>query len=268
MKRGLFEIAKGGTLFLDELGEMDVKIQAKLLRVIQERVFRRVGGTADLEADVRVIAATNINLKEKVAAGKFREDLYHRVAGVVIEVPGLRERTEDIVAMATQFAERSFRGRGKTFHGFSAEAEAALRDYSWPGNVRELLNVIERTSLLSEGNAPITFKGLGIGGAGGPRAVGSAPKLEVVASPFVSPDDSGLEGYMALKKKWSDQFEREYLMGALGRNHGNVSAAAREAKLDRSNFLRLLRRHQLHAEEFRRVGSAPDTAVGESDQAA
>ena len=258
-KRGLFEIAKGGTLFLDELGEMDVKIQARLLRVLQERVFRRVGGTVDLEADVRVIAATNVNLTEKVSQGKFREDLYHRVSGVVVEIPALRERAEDAVAMAAQFAERSFRARGKTFSGFTPEAEGAIRDYGWPGNVRELLNVIERTALIAEGNSPITFKGLGIPtNAMGPRAPGAAPKLEIVASPFVAPDDSNAEGYMGLKKKWADQFEREYLTGALARNHGNVSAAAREAKLDRSNFLRLLRRHELHAADYRKVGAAPD----------
>lgn len=254
VKRGLFEIAKGGTLFLDELGEMDVKIQAKLLRVLQERVFRRVGGTSDLESDVRVVAATNVNLKEKVAQGRFREDLYHRVSAVVIEIPPLRERAEDVTAMSTQFAERAFRARGKTFAGFTPEAETAIRSYSWPGNVRELMNVIERTALIAEGNAPITFKGLGIPG-GGPRALGSAPKLEVVPSPFTTPTDSGAEGYMELKKKWSDAFEREYLVASLGRHHGNVSAAAREAKLDRSNFLRLLRRHKLTAAEYRPVGS-------------
>lgn len=264
MKRGLFEIAKGGTLFLDELGEMDVKLQAKLLRVLQEKMFRRVGGTSDIEADVRIVTATNVNLKDKVSQGQFREDLYHRVSGVVVEVPALRDRPEDIVAMACQFAERAFRSRGKTFSGFTPEAETALRDYGWPGNVRELLNVIERTSLLAEGTSPITFKGLSIPAGSGPRALGQAPKLEVVQSPFTLTPEGMVEGYMAMKKKWSDSFEREYLVTSLGRHRGNVSAAAREAKLDRSNFLRLLRRHHLHAADYRQVGGAIRDAGGDS----
>lgn len=256
LKRGLFEIAKGGTLFLDELGEMDIKVQAKLLRVLQEKVFRRVGGTVDMESDVRVVAATNVNLKEKAAAGKFREDLYHRLTRVEIEIPALRERTDDIAAMAQQFAEKAFRARGKSFSGFTSEAVQALQSYSWPGNVRELLNVVERIALLAEGNAPVSAKALSIP-AGAPRVATNATaapgKLELVSSPFQSPGESGAFGYMELKKRWSDSFEKEYLQAALSRNGGNVSAAAREAKLDRSNFLRLLRRHRLLAQEFRKV---------------
>src|SRR5690606_10392249 len=122
LKRGLFEIAKGGTLFLDELGEMDVKLQSKLLRVLQEKVFRRVGGTTDLESEVRVIAATNRNLDLQVKAGAFREDLYHRISRVVVELPALRERSEDVIPMAKLFAERAFHSRGKVFEGFTSDA--------------------------------------------------------------------------------------------------------------------------------------------------
>jgi len=251
MKRGLFEIAKGGTLLLDEIGEMDVKLQAKLLRVLQEKVIRRVGGTVDMETDVRVIAATNRSLKDKIKGGEFREDLYHRLSRVVVEVPALRERTEDVVLMATQFAERAFRARGKTFGGFSHDAEDALRGYNWPGNVRELLNVIERTALLWEGTGPLTSKVMGITPSMSTPTNGG--KLELVASPFQRPNDSGSDGYTELKKKWSDSFEREYLVATLARHGGNVSAAAREARLDRSNFLRLLRRHGLRAVEYRKV---------------
>ena len=254
LKRGLFEIAKDGTLFLDEIGEMDVKLQAKLLRVLQERVFRRLGGTADLKSEIRVVAATNRNLKEKVENGDFREDLFHRLSRVVIEIPPLRERMDDIIPMSRQFIERSFQSRGKTFSGFTPDADAALRDYSWPGNVRELLNVIERCSLVWQGSGPVDGKDLSIPkGSGAPQPSNGSNRLESVANPYQAPDLSGQGGYMSLKKKWSNSFEREYLQAALGRHNGNVSAAAREAKLDRSNFLRLLRRHGLKALEFRKA---------------
>ncbi len=114
-KRGLFELARGGTLFLDEMGEMDVKLQSRLLRVLQEKTFRRVGGQLDIHTDVRVVAATNQNLQKHIQEGKFREDLYHRLAKVVINLPSLSERHEDIVPMASKFMERAFNTRGKTF---------------------------------------------------------------------------------------------------------------------------------------------------------
>ncbi len=262
LKRGLFEIAKGGTLFLDEIGEMDVKLQAKLLRVLQEKAFRRVGGTTDYTTDVRIVAATNQELKNRVSQGKFREDLYHRISRVVIEIPGLRERTEDIVPMSQQFADRAFKARGKTFAGFTPDAEEALRTFTWPGNVRELLNVIERTALVWEGNGPITLKALsiptgggtgGFGGTGTGGFNGGGPKLELVKSPLDLQGEGGSVSYTDLKKKWTDSFEREYLVSILARHRGNVSAAARDARLDRSNFLRLLRRHSLKAQEYRKV---------------
>ncbi len=253
LKRGLFELAKGGTLFLDELGEMDVKLQAKLLRVLQEKVFRRVGGTQDIDTDVRVVAATNVNLESKVKDGKFREDLYHRLSRVVLTVPPLRERKGDILPMAKQFTERAFTARGKTFQGFSPDAEEGLISYAWPGNVRELLNVVERAALIHESAGPIGFRDLNLptGARSTSTGTGTGPGLAIVPSPY---GDTGEGGYMELKKRWSNSFEREYLTNVLQRNGGNVSAAARESKLDRSNFLRLLRRHGLRAQEYRKVG--------------
>lgn len=254
-KRGLFEIAKGGTLFLDEIGEMDVKLQAKLLRVLQEKTFRRVGGTADMETDVRVVAATNRNLQSRVSNGAFREDLYHRLSRVVVDVPALRDRGDDIVPMAKQFAERAFQARAKNWVGFSSEAEEALKGYAWPGNVRELLNVIERTALLFEGTGAISAKALQLP-AGGARTTGTtAPAMGMPADM-----SSEMASFTDLKKKWSDAFEKEYLMASLTRHHGNVSAAARDSKLDRSNFLRLLRRHGLKAEAYRK-GTAQDNVT-------
>lgn len=272
-KKGLFEIAKGGTLFLDELGEMDIKLQARLLRVLQERVFRRVGGTADLQADVRVVAATNVNLPSKVSQGAFREDLYHRLNRVTIELPALKARTEDLVPMATQLAERAFRARGKTFGGFTPDAVTAIETHSWPGNVREMLNVVERTALLFTGSGPVAGKAMGLGGATKEattsNVASNAPKsltIKVGVPTAAQGPDLTLEvegGYMELKKRWGEIFEKEYLIGTLRRNFGNVSAAARESKIDRSNFLRLLRKHTIRADDYRRVGeTASKNGVG------
>jgi DNA-binding NtrC family response regulator len=280
-KRGLFEIAKGGTLFLDEIGEMDVKLQAKLLRVVQEKTFRRVGGNADIDTDVRIVAATNVNLQEKVAKGAFREDLYHRISRVVMEVPPLRARTSDIVPMAKFFANNAFESRGKHFPGFTPDAETAIQNYNWPGNVREMQNVIERVALVHVGTSPITPSNLTIPTGKSGQVIGfptNRANLSVVQgggapSTGVSPAPTGptntnpatngtteTGSYMEMKKQWVDAFEKEYLVNTLTRHDGNVSAAAREAKLDRSNFLRLLRRHAVKAQDFRQVGAEDDIA--------
>jgi transcriptional regulator with GAF, ATPase, and Fis domain len=147
---GRFERAHGGTLFLDEIGELDGNLQAKLLRVLQERTFERVGGTRQLTVDVRVIAATNRNLKQQVAEGKFREDLYYRLNLFPIEVPPLRERRPDIVKLARFFLERAARNLGKAGLALTAEAERVLVEYDWPGNVRELENTMERVTILCD----------------------------------------------------------------------------------------------------------------------
>jgi DNA-binding NtrC family response regulator len=247
-KRGLFELARGGTLFLDEIGEMDIKLQAKLLRVLQEKVFRRVGGVSDIEADVRIVAATNRNLDKQVSDGRFRDDLYHRLNRVVVELPALRERFEDIVPMARQFAEQSFRSRGKTFFGFMPEAEDMLRNYNWPGNVREMLNVIERAALLCDETGPISAHVLSLPVE---KKSGGGFKMKVVESSPAGEHAQDFESFMRIKKKWVDAFEREYLMAVVERNAGNISCAAREAKMDRSNFLRLMRRHNMNPKDFR-----------------
>jgi transcriptional regulator with GAF, ATPase, and Fis domain len=241
---------------------MDVKLQAKLLRVLQEKAFRRVGGTMDMTTDVRVVAATNQNMQAKVREGKFRDDLYHRLSRVVVEIPALRDRIEDVVPMAQQFAERAFRSRGKNFSGFAPDAEAWMKSYNWPGNVRELMNVIERTALVWHTSGQITSKDLG-GGSGAPAtASNGSRKLELVSNTSgVSSADIGAIGYTELKRKWSEAFEKEFLVASLSKHGGNVSAAAREAKLDRSNFLRLLRRHGLKAQEYRKGLQQPGVAA-------
>jgi two-component system response regulator AtoC len=147
---GRFERAHGGTLFLDEIGELDSNLQTKLLRVLQERTFERVGGTRQIAVDVRLIAATNRQLKALVKEGKFREDLYYRISAFPIEVPPLRERGSDIAKLARFFLARSARELGKAAPVLSAEAEAVLTGYAWPGNVRELENMMERAAILCE----------------------------------------------------------------------------------------------------------------------
>jgi transcriptional regulator with GAF, ATPase, and Fis domain len=148
---GRFEEAHRGTLFLDEIGEMDPALQAKLLRVLQDGTFQRLGGTGVISSDVRVIAATHRNLESLVAGGAFREDLYHRLNVVTIDVPPLRDRKEDILLLAAHLLARYNKRRGRSLLGVDAEAEAALLGYAWPGNVRELENVVERAAILCDG---------------------------------------------------------------------------------------------------------------------
>jgi DNA-binding NtrC family response regulator len=150
---GRFEQADGGTLFLDEIGDMSPNTQAKILRVLQEHEFERLGGTRTLRVDVRLIAATNRDLSAMVAAGQFREDLYYRLNVVSIETPPLRERKDDIVALATSFIRRFSGELKKKIDGLEPDAQKLLMRYNWPGNIRELENTIERAMLLSEGRA-------------------------------------------------------------------------------------------------------------------
>ena len=149
-KRGLLESANGGTVFLDEIGEMALALQSKLLRFLEEKAFKRVGGTADIRVDVRVIAATNRNLEDKVRDGSFREDLYYRLHVLPVELPPLRDRAEDI-SLLTNFFMNGFNCEfRKSVRGVEPNALEALRRYPWPGNVRELRNAVERAVLLAE----------------------------------------------------------------------------------------------------------------------
>ena len=151
-KKGLFEIADRGTLFLDEIGELDVGMQAKLLRALQERKIRRVGGTHEISVDVRVIAATNRDLRAMVADGRFRDDLYYRINVLSIDVPPLRERREDIPVLIDYFLKKHTKNASRPVTGLTAETKKLMNEYSWPGNVRQLESAIERAILLSEGD--------------------------------------------------------------------------------------------------------------------
>ncbi len=153
MRRGRFEQADGGTLFLDEVGELSPELQVKLLRVLQERRFERVGGTEEIEVDIRMVAATNKNLLDAVAAGAFREDLYYRLNVIHIPLPALRERREDIPQLVAHFSEKISRDNGVPLKTFSNEALNYLTGYEWPGNIRQLQNVVERCLVLGSGDS-------------------------------------------------------------------------------------------------------------------
>ena len=150
-KTGLLEEAHHGTVFLDEIGEMDLVMQVKLLRVLQERIIRRVGGTKDISIDVRIIAATNRNLLDKISQGTFREDLYYRINVFPIHIPPLRERRDDISIIASFFLDTFSRSFGRDFKALSPEAVSLMEEYNWPGNIRELRNVFERICIMHSG---------------------------------------------------------------------------------------------------------------------
>lgn len=151
-KAGQFELAEGGTLFLDEIGEMPYPLQAKLLRVLQEREIRRLGAAKNTKIDVRIITATNADLTRKISDGEFREDLYYRLNTIPLLIPPLRERREEILMIAEAALERYCTQYGFAPKTFSAEAKSALENYNWPGNIRELISVVERSAILSDGN--------------------------------------------------------------------------------------------------------------------
>ena len=211
-KRGLFEQADQGTVFLDEIAETVPTLQAKLLRFLEEKMFRRVGGSADVKVDVRVIAATNQDLERQVREGKFREDLYYRLNVMRVAMPPLRERGRDVVLLAGHFLRMFGQEFRKPVRSLSAAAEAALLAYAWPGNVRELRNVIERAVLLAEHAilAPGDFdslRGPGIGAAPAPAAAVSGVQLP--------PEGLRL-----------DDLERDLIVLALERTRGNQTRAA------------------------------------------
>ncbi len=151
-KKGLFELANRGTVFLDEIGDMPIGTQAKLLRVLEERTFRRIGGTKDIHVDIRIVAATNKELLRAIEDGTFRKDLYYRIQVIPIYLPPLRERCDDILPLAHYFVRHFNAEFGKSIKGFSRNAEKYLLEYSWPGNIRELRNVIERAAILESGD--------------------------------------------------------------------------------------------------------------------
>jgi DNA-binding NtrC family response regulator len=261
---GCFEQASGGTIFLDEIGELDISLQPKLLRVLEQREIKRVGGDRTHKVDVRVLAATNRDLREEVNKGTFREDLYFRLSVVHVELPPVRDRRDDIPALANHFLREVAARRGMTM-SFSQDAMAAMMNHAWPGNVREMRNVVERASALSDGPV-ITRPDLVFGREMGPSVVVShdlaqagahaaqraAAQLSgVELPPQAGPaifDPSLLKaglGFKGAKQSVVDAFELAYLTALMQRNDGNITRSAQEAGLTRYHLRELLKRHGL-----------------------
>jgi DNA-binding NtrC family response regulator len=230
-KRGLLEAANGGTLFLDEIGEMSPELQAKLLRVLQERSFRRLGSEKLLTVDVRVISCTNRDLHTEARQGRFREDLLYRLNVVTVALPALQQRAGDIPVLASYFVQKFAATVKKERVHFSSDAAQVLQRYSWPGNVRELRNAVERAVVMCDGSVirptdlPEAMCESGVDGE--------------------ARDEDGVVAYKLARDKWVDLQGKQYLTSLLQRHQGNVSAAAREAQISRKSFYELMRRFEI-----------------------
>jgi two-component system, NtrC family, response regulator AtoC len=229
-RKGRFEMAEGGTLFLDEVGDIPASMQVKLLRVLQDRRFERVGGTTTIEADVRVVAATNRNLERLVKKGKFREDLFYRLNVVKIDLPPLRERLEDVPLLATHFAAQ-FARPGEPPKPFSPAAMETLLSYSWPGNIRELENAVER--------ACVTARGPTLEREDLPPEI-----LEPRKSSKISALDLN-KPLTELLKEVTEGIEKQYLLHALKKCHGNIGRCARQCGLSRRSISSKLHEYQI-----------------------
>jgi two-component system nitrogen regulation response regulator NtrX len=225
-RKGKFELADGGSIFLDEIGDMSLKTQAKVLRVLQEQTFQRVGGQQTIKVDARVIAATNKDLESEITAANFRSDLYYRLNVIPIDVPPLRARGNDVVLLAEHFLRRFSAETGAPKKKLSAGAAAKLKGYHWPGNVRELRNVIERLAILLPGET-IEAEDVLLEARGGPPATVD-PKLTL--------------------REARDEFEKQYILGRLREFAGNVSRAADALGVERSNLYRKLHAYGIRVE--------------------
>ena len=233
---GVFEMAHGGTIFLDEIGELPLELQPKLLRVLEQREVRRVGGSKTKAIDVRVVAATNRNLREEVDAGRFREDLYYRLAVVEMAMPPLRDRPEDLNRLAHHLLARS--SHNTSIQGIASQVIQIFSSYHWPGNVRELNNVIERalpfcdSSTITIDTLPEALKSRTLSSSSAEPEMPTLPTEELAALPFKDAKDQLIEA-----------FEHQYLADLLERHDGNVSKAARAADMDRKTITRLMKKH-------------------------
>jgi transcriptional regulator with GAF, ATPase, and Fis domain len=232
-KPGMFEVADRGTLFLDEVGELPMGLQSKLLRALQEREIRRVGGTKQIPVDVRLVAATNRDLAESVRKREFREDLLYRVNVIPIPLPPLRERAGDVPLLAYHFLGRYGRNREQPLEGIATDALAALEAYLWPGNVRELQNAIERACVLADGPT------LGLRDL--PEHVRGRGRVTPAAAPGKTLP------LREARDTWLRAFTYEYLTDLLREHGGNVSQAAKTAGVDRKTLHRLLTKFGVRA---------------------
>jgi transcriptional regulator with GAF, ATPase, and Fis domain len=238
--RGVFERAEGGTIFFDELGEMSINLQPKFLRALESGEIRRVGGERTIKTDVRVVAATNRNLSQLVDEGKFRRDLYYRLAKVVVTLPALRERIEDLPRLVDHFLDDLHLRRppgALQAASFSTEAIELLQGYDWPGNIRELRNVVERAVTFAEGDV-VEVEDLP---ADLQARLGRPVKRPAVVAATIEPGTNLKEA----KEKMISEFEREYLVSLLERYDMNISQVAREAGIDRRHVYRLMKKYDI-----------------------
>jgi DNA-binding NtrC family response regulator len=247
-KRGMFEVAHGGTLFLDEIGNLSLSTQAKLLRVIQEREFRAVGDTRTQTTDVRLIAATNKDLKAMVGEGTFREDLYYRINIFPIQVPPLRERRADIPALAHHFLNVLSKEVGKKFSGFSEGAMNLLMQYDWRGNVRELENAVHRAVILATGEVIRRAHLAGIIEAG--------PRMDLDV-PKTSEELKRLK--KAARERSVEEIEKLFVLEALKRNAWNVTRSAQETGMQRANFQALMKKYRIRVRDAEKEAGEADS---------
>lgn len=231
-RKGKFDQANGGTLFLDEIGDMSLKTQAKILRILQERKFERVGGNRTIEVDVRVIAATNKTLETEIREGSFREDLYFRLNVLPFHVSSLKDRKEDIELLACHFLNYFCSQESREIKSMSPEAIKALTRYNWPGNIRELKNLIERMVIMTPEQS-ITYEHL-------PASIGNA---ETDQTDEIAIGDISTNSYREAK----ELFEKQFLLQKLEENNWNISRTAEEIGLERSNLHRKIKAYGLEA---------------------
>ncbi|PYS04629.1 MAG: DNA-binding response regulator [Acidobacteria bacterium] len=242
-KKGLFEVADQGTIFFDEIGTISLETQAKLLRVIQEKEFMRLGGVDTIKVDARIVAATNVDLKQLVEEDRFREDLYYRLNVINIQLPPLRERKEDIPALVEFFAKKYCEENGKPLYRFSSEALKVLMDYHWPGNVRELENVVERAVVLSQDEI--------IGRDLLPEAIISPSLRFATLSSFPLTKDTSLFEII-------DSFERRVIIEMLEQTGWSQTEAADNFKVPLSTLNQKIKRHGIEIKKKReRPGGVP-----------
>jgi two-component system response regulator GlrR len=231
-KKGVFEEGDGGTLFFDEIGELYPSSQVKLLRVLQEREIRRLGENRSRQVDVRIICATNKDLEQEMGRQRFREDLFHRISVMPIQLPPLRERLEDLPLLVDHIVRESNRELGKSIRGFTSRALKLLSAQSWPGNVRELDNRVKQAMVMAHGNLI------------------DAEELKLF---FGATRDEELPTF----RKAKAGFERDYVARALRITRGNVAAAARLAAKDRKDFYELMKKHHVNPDDFRNKLGSP-----------
>ncbi len=245
-KRGLFAEADGGTIFLDEIGEITLPVQVKLLRVLQNGDFRKVGGEENIHVDVRIVAATNSDLQEMVKRKKFREDLFYRLNVISLVLPPLRDRPGDVPLLASCFLKKFSERSGKKVIRIAEDSLQAFQKYPWPGNVRELENVMERAVVLSESDT-VTVRDLP------PRLLSEVFYVSEKKQRTQEREEDWFHlPYQEAKQKALNLFNRAYISNLLKEARGNVSTSSEKAGMDRSNFKKIIKKCDLNIKDFKK----------------